>query len=417
VIARASQLRIVVTGLITQHPLLGGMTWHYLHYVLGLRRIGHDVYYIEDSGEWPYNLDGGASGEDFSAATCDGNVEYPAEVMRRFGLEGRWAYHSPIDDTWFGLSSQKRKTVIESADLLLNVSGTIPRPEEFRRIRTLAYIDTDPVFTQITLARGQQDLRRVVDFHDVQFSFGECLPGMAPSTGHQWYPTRQPVVLTEWRPSLPCRDAFTTIMNWASYEPESYQGRRYGQKDVEFSRFLDLPGRVAPAVLEIAGRGMRTDPLRTAENWNEAGSVSARLAAAGWRVASAVGVCADFESYRRYIEFSKAEWSVAKNAYVAARCGWFSDRSACYLAAGRPVVVQDTGFGAVLPVGEGILTFANMDEAVAAIQEIQADYERHRLAARAIAEEYFDSSKVLSRLVEQAMNGGSHSVSDASDSE
>ena len=162
-----SQLRIIVTGLIAQHPLLGGMTWHYLQYVLGLARLGHDVYYVEDSGEWPYNLHGGASGQDFVAYSCTPNVEYLRKVMSCFGLATRWAYRCPIDSRWFGLPERERVAVVGSADLLLNVSGTLGRPEEYRRVRRLAYIDTDPVFTQITLATNQINFRQQVDEHDV----------------------------------------------------------------------------------------------------------------------------------------------------------------------------------------------------------------------------------------------------------
>ncbi len=403
------RLRIIVTGLIAQHPVLGGMTWHYLQYVLGLMRLGHDAYYVEDSGEWPYNLHGGPSGVDFQSHDCTENVRYLSKVMSQFGLGDRWAYRCPIDGQWFGLNGVALRT---RADLLLNVSGTLARPEEYRQIGTLGYIDTDPVFTQINLAQGEANLRRKVDAHDVHFSFGECLGGAVPATGHEWHPTRQPVVLSEWRPSANHRDVFTTVMNWASYDCVVYDGRTYGQKDVEFVHFLELPAKVAGCVFEISVRGTRKGRLPGAGTEREPGDLIRHLTENEWHVVDSTEACPDSESYRRYIESSKAEWSVAKNAYVAGRCGWFSDRSACYLAAGRPVVVQDTGFGAVLPVGEGILSFANMDEAVAAIREVEADYERHRAAAREIAEEYFDSGKVLSGLVQRAMNTRSHPISE-----
>jgi len=183
-------------------------------------------------------------------------------------------------------------------------------------------------------------------------------------------------------------------MNWTSYNPVLYNGQSYGQKDVEFMRFLELPSRVTPTVLEIAvneGKVRRTP--------------RALLARKGWRVVDPQTVCPDLESYRRYIESSKAEWSVAKNGYVVGQAGWFSGRSACYLAAGRPVVVQDSGFAGLLPVGEGLLSFTTMDEAVAAIREVQASYARHAKAARAIAESYFDSDKILTRLIESAAEG------------
>jgi hypothetical protein len=186
-------------------------------------------------------------------------------------------------------------------------------------------------------------------------------------------------------------------MNWSSYYPVAYQGCTYGQKNVEFKRFLELPGRVAPTDLEVAVRVAGPKRRRVPQD------LAARLARHGWRVVDPAEACADLDSYRRYIESSKAEWSVAKNGYVVGQPGWFSCRSACYLAAGRPVVVQDTGFAGVIPVGEGVLCFRTLEEAAAAIQEVQANYSRHARAARAIAEEYFDSDKVLTRLIDEAL--------------
>jgi len=240
------------------------------------------------------------------------------------------------------------------------------------------------VFTQIKLARPDRAFRDLVDAHNVHFSFGECLPGTLPETGHHWIPTRQPIVLNLWRPETSFRRLFTTVMNWASYGSERFNGHTYGQKDIEFSRFLDLPGRIAPTEIEIAVRGTSKDLLRSK----------------GWRVVPATQVCGDYESYRRHIESSMAEWTVAKNAYVKGSPGWFSDRSACYLAAGRPVVTEDTGFSVVLPCGEGLLKFSTIEEADDAIRRVEGDYQRHTVAARRIAEEFFDSSRVLERLLQ-----------------
>lgn len=377
--------KIIVTGLLAQYPL-GGVTWDYLQYLLGLARLGYDVYYLEDTGQWPYNpKEGGVT------KSSDFNVNYLKNVLSRYGLGDKWMYRFPWESTWYGLDDQSREAILHSADLLINVSGTLQRPEEYRYIPRMAYIDSDPVFTQVKLARGQHDFRRMVDLHDVQFSFGECHSPAVPVTGHAWLPTRQPIVLSEWHTERPYREIFTTVMNWTSYKDIVYEGTTYAQKDVEFERFLDLPSRVAPLKCEIA-----TNVGKTRQIPRE------RIARAGWRVVDPAVVCPDLESYREYVQSSKAEWSVAKNGYVVGQSGWFSCRSACYLAAGRPVVVQDTGFGQVIPVGEGVLTFRSMDEAVEAILEVEGNYARHSKAARAIAEEYFDSNKVLSRLVEEA---------------
>lgn len=382
-----SKLRIIVTGLIAQYPL-GGVTWDYLQYVLGLARLGHDVYYFEDTGQWPYNPVEGAL-----AKGCAFNLGYLADVMSRFGMADKWAYCFPWQSQWFGLPEQKRAAIIKSADLLINISGTLGRPEDYRQVRRLVYVDSDPVFTQVKLARGQADFRRLVDAHDVHFTFGECLSEAVPATGHKWHPTRQPIVLSEWQPSVWRRDVFTTVMNWTSHNSVSYRGRSYGQKDVEFMRFLELPRFVAPTVLEIA-----VGPGKTRKTPRDL------LTYKGWRLVDPAEVCFDLDTYRNYIASSTAEWSVAKNGYVVGRPGWFSCRSACYLAAGRPVIVQDTGFTTVLPVGEGILSFTTLAEAIEAIQKVEGNYARYAKPARAIAEEYFNSDKVLSRLIEEALS-------------
>ena len=212
-------MRIIVTGLVAQYPI-GGVTWDYLQYVVGLARLGHDVYYLEDTGLWPYNpVDGGV------ARDCEFNVRYLSEVMARYGLEGRWAYRFPWQSQWFGLADAARRELVASAELLINVSGSLANPAEYRAIPRMAYIDSDPVFTQVKLARGQQDFRRLVDAHDVFFSFGECLPGSAPESGHHWIATRQPVLLDEWQVRSADREVFTTVMNWTSYKPVEYDGK------------------------------------------------------------------------------------------------------------------------------------------------------------------------------------------------
>jgi len=410
-------LRIIVTGLIAQHPSLGGVAWDYLQYPLGLHQLGHDVYYFEDSGEWPYNLDGGPTGQDWVARDPAANIQHLTRVMEQFGLGDRWAYRFPIKPRWYGLSHQKRREVLRTADLLINVSGTLKRPTDYRSVRCLAYVDSDPVFTQIKLSlkHGQLKFRKRVDAHDVYFTFGENLnAAMVPKTGHLWQPTRTPIVLDQWRPSTAHRDVFTTVMSWTSYRPLQYKGARYGQKDGEFSRFVRLPSLVAPAKLEVAMSGLHhvrwqstaLDALSQVTNGEAQPSLNPveALAGLGWTVADPAKVCGSLGDYRSYVESSKGEWSVAKNGYVRGQSGWFSCRSACYLAAGRPVVVQDTGFDVALPVGEGIVPFSTLEEAVAGIRDVEDHYCRHADAARSIASEYFDSKQVLTRLIEGALN-------------
>lgn len=386
----AEKLRILVTGLVAEYPL-GGMTWHYLQYLLGFRRLGHDVYYIEDTGGWPYN-----PAEQVLAYEHDHNVAYLAGIMERFGFGDRWAYRVLGDgrDWWIGLGDSKRKEVIESADMLINISGTLHTPEEYQSVPRKVYIDTDPVFIQIRLKLDERRWLEIVHAHDVHFSFGELVNDSFPTDGLEWRPTRQPVVLSEWLNSKHPGSAYTTVMNWTSYKSETFQGQRFGQKDVEFMRFMSLPQILDPVAFELAVSPGHSDATpRKLLNQN------------GWRLVDPRAVCPDLDSYRSYILSSRGEWSVAKNAYVQGWSGWFSERSACFLAAGRPVIVQDTGFSSILPTGDGIMNFSTLDQAVQAVRDVEANYARHARAARAIAEEWFDSDKVLARLIDDAYRG------------
>jgi hypothetical protein len=379
------RLRIIVTGLVAQYPL-GGVAWDYMQWVIGLARLGHDVYYVEDNNQWPYNpLEGGLSKD------CRFNLRYLDQLMRRFALPNRWAYRFAWRGEWFGLPEHRRRDVLKTADVLVNVSGVLARLEEYRCIPKLVYVDSDPVFTHVKLQRGQDEFRSIVDSHDVHFTFGETLPEPLRDTGHEWHPIRQPIVLSEWHPEAASRKAFTTIMNWTSYKPVAYDGRTYGQKDEELARFLDLPRAVNPTELELALNAGKTRraPFEL-------------LAHRGWKVVDPAEVCPDLDSYRRYVQSSLAEWSVAKNGYVEGSSGWFSCRSACYLACGKPVVLQDTGYSKVLPTGRGIVAFSTFEDAVAGIQSVVEHYDEHSEAARALAESRFDSDAVLGSLIERA---------------
>jgi len=409
------RLRIIVTGLIAQHPHMGGVAWDYLQYALGLRLLGHDVYYFEDSGEWPYNLDGGETGDDWAAPTPDWNLAHLSAIMRRFGLGDRWAYRFPRGDTWHGLSETKRREILATADLLINVSGTIEHPERYRDIPRMAYIDSDPLFTQIKYLQQGSEFTPRVDVHDTHFTFGEAMSGKVPATGHRWLPTRHPMVLDEWTGDTLFREVYSTVMNWTSYKPITHDGASYGQKDVEFRKFLHLPEMVSPLRLEVAlantnhvnwqtDSGGYPDDVKSMLEINPDITPPELLRMTGFEVVDPEVHCVGLDEYRNYIMSSKAEWSVAKNGYVSARTGWFSCRSCCYLAAGRPVVVQATGFTDTIPAGEGVLVFSTPEEAVDGIRRVEGDYPRHARAAREIAAGYFDSNKVLASLVERAMD-------------
>lgn len=409
-------MRIIVSGLIAQHPLLGGITWHYLQFPVGLSRLGHDVYYIEDSGEWPYNLDGGPRGDDWIARDPSDNVDHIMRVMARFGLEGKWSYRFPTEPSprWYGMSDFERQEILRSADLFINVSGTLEHPDRYRAVPRMVYIDTDPVFTQIKIALPQPDFPERVAAHDVHFTFGETLLKGAIPNEFDWIATRQPIVLSEWQATLHPREVFSTVLSWTSYKPLLFQGNTYAQKDVELIRYLDLPHKASDTQLEVALGGThhidwetqfeKLPPAATRFFSDEKRRTPAELLThMGWRVVDAMQVCEGLDAYRNYVQNSKGECSVAKSAYVREHSGWFSDRSACYLAAGRPVVLQDTGFSEVLPTGEGLFAFETVEEAAAHMRTIQLDYKRHSAAARGIAEEFFDSAKVLSQLLDDAL--------------
>ena len=356
------------------------------------------MYYFEDSGEWPYRLDGAEVPRSRVALDARHNIEYLDRTLARFGYGDKWAYRLAVDRRRYGLSGPRRREVLGTADLLLNVSGSLTQPEHFRQVPRLAYIDTDPTFTQIRLQleRGFRKLQRRVAAHDVHFSFGERVGRGADPGSYDWIPTRQPVALDQWATDSPPGDTFTTVMSWTSFKPLAAGGQVFGQKDLEFQHYLDLPQHVKPVELEVAFSGTEH------QNWQSERATSRHdLLLHGWRTVEANEVCGDLDSYRHYIQMSMAEWSVAKNGYVVGQPGWFSDRSACYLAAGRPVVVRDTGFGDVLPVGEGLLSFRTPEEAAAAVLEVQSHYPRHARAAREIAHEFFDAASVLTSLLER----------------
>jgi hypothetical protein len=409
-----SSLRIIVTGLIGQHAGLGGVIWDYVQFVGGLARLGHDVYYIEDSGEWPYRIETGLTGMAALDADCRASAGHIARVMASLGFGDRWAYRCAIDGTWSGLPDQRREELVQRADLIVNVSGSLEFPERYRGRARLAYVDTDPVFTQIKLAVGPTKFQSQVTAHDVHFTFGETLGALFRTETVRWLPTRHPILLDAWHNDLPLGDTFTTVMSWTSYEPLRFEGQGYGQKDVEFRRFLELPAMVPGSSLEISmgpthHLAWESDTaglpaaVRDFLDGHPRRSPTALLVHFGWRTVDSVRQCGDADSYRNYILSSLGEWSVAKHGYVAARSGWFSGRSACYLAAGRPVVLQDTGFSQILPTGQGLLAFDTVEQAAAAIDAVAASPDKHGKAAREIAEAWFDSDKVLSILVDRAM--------------
>ena len=386
-------MRIVVTGLIASYPL-GGVAWDYLQYVQGLQLLGHQVCYLEDTGQWVYNPELRSFTEN-----CSFNIRYLENVLASEPVATLdWCFRSPQGE-YLGLSEHEIENVCDRADLLINVSGSCWLRERYQGCPKKLYIDTDPLYTQYKLdavKRGTAtaDQAYSVDLilkHDLFFTFAENISDPScciPCCGLEWHTTRQPIVLKNWPFTFtPNAKAFTTVMSWKNdVTLPAIGGKIYGGKNVEFMKFMNLPSRV-PTAIEIALSGAAPiDQLR--QN--------------GWQVVDGYEKSLTMDAYRAYLSGSRGEWSIAKNAYVASRSGWFSTRSAAYLAMGKPVVVQDTGFRSYYPVGEGLFTFTTLAEAVTAIEDIENGYRWHCESARAIAEKLFTAETVLDRLLQDA---------------
>lgn len=382
------RLRIVVTGILVRTPL-GGLSWHYMHYLLGLKALGHDVIYFEDSDDWEeccYDPSTHTVGPDPSFG-----LRWAGTVLEQVDFGDSWAYHDVHTKTWHGPLGEKARDFCRSADILLNVSGACWLRDWLRGIPRRVYVDTDPAFEQVRILTT--DFRReLADEHNVFFTFGENLStgtATCPDADRSWLATRQPIAM-EWWPAIRGRSEspFTTVLQWDSYPTREYDGRFYGMKSHSFETVFGLPMRTSQP-LELALAGVKAPRQRLMEG--------------GWRIADALEVTRDPWSYRAYIQGSKAEFTIAKHGYVEGNTGWFSERSAGYLATGRPVITQSTG--SPLPTGEGLLTFSSEDEAAAALDDVANDYARHCAAARELATEYFDAEHVLTRLLEQSSAG------------
>jgi hypothetical protein len=363
---------VVVSAALAQRPGAGGHTWFALQYLLGFRALGWEVTLVD-------RLDPGMSGD---------GLAYIAQEMERFGFGGEWSVLLPGGEA-AGLPRAEVERRLACSDFLLNVMGYLDDEDLLARSPLPVFLDVDPGFGQMWRELGLAD---PFAGHDRFVSVGLEVGAAGcevPDCGLEWIPTLPPVALSQW-PAAPGGDAFTSVATWRGpYGPVEYDGRTYGLRVHEFRRFLSLPERV----LERFELALAIDPGDAAD--------LERLRQAGWALVDPAAVAADLASYRRYIQASAAEFTVAKAMYVDARSGWFSDRSACYLASGKPVVAQETGFGNHLPTGEGLLAFSTVEEAVAAVEEVRSDPERHARAAREIAEEHLDCERVLGRLVEE----------------
>jgi hypothetical protein len=382
-------MRIVITGLLGQYSF-GGVIWDYIQYLVGFHDLGHDVWYLEDSGAWPYDPVKQTITDD-----CTYNVNFLRGMMEEFGFGDRWIYRNGADGKFHGAGETAARDLIKNGDLLLNVSSAgWLRDYEFG-VRHKMFIDGDPLFCQAGLLEEKhREYASRVRAHDSHFTFGLNVGGWdtwVPDTGIRWRKTVQPIALQHWpyAEDEP-KDQFTTVMNWASYEPKQWQGRLFGQKDLEFEKFRQLPQLTQQPLVMAMGQGVgRKRPTK-------------ELRELGWTIVEAGETVPDHHAYRDFLRSSKAEWSVAKHGYVRGRTGWFSCRSACYLALGRPVLVQETGWSRYLPSGTGLLTFVTLEDICRGIHEINSHYDHHRQAARQLAESVFDAKRVCQDLLEQA---------------
>jgi hypothetical protein len=378
---RVKPIRVVMSGMVAGDPDQGGATWAVLQYVLGLRRLGCDVVLVE---QW---AGPGTDAEPFAGSR---SAAYFRDLVRGFGLEDRAALLLAGTEETVGLPYAQLAEACGGAQLLVNVSGLLTDERLIGDVPIRVYLDLDPAFNQLWQATGI-DMRFAGHTHFVTVGQAIGTPASEiPTCGLDWIPTVPPVVLEHW-PAVGGEGSgrFTTIGNWRGYGSVDYDGVQYGQKVHSMRNYMSLPRRT-DARFELAlaiHPGEQPDLDALAEN--------------GWTLVDPVEVAGTPARYADFIRSSYGELGIAKSGYVLSHSGWFSDRSACYLASGRPVLAQETGFSSFLPTGEGLLAFSDTDEAVAGIEEISADYARHARAAREIAVEHLDSDVVLARLLER----------------
>lgn len=375
--------RAVVAGCIVRVPL-AGMAWHYLQYVLGLQALGYDVWYVEDSDDDLWCCYDPSTGTTSADPTY--GLAFAGRLFDEVGLGDRWAYYDAHGRGWCGPAASAAAGNCAKADVFLNVSETSPIRSWFEAVPVRILIDTDPAFTQVRhLTDPSRRARADAHTHFWTFAGNIGVPGCSvPDDGYTWQPTRQPVVTSAWPVApIPRGSRFSTIMQWDSYPAREYDGLRYGMKSESFAPYLDLPGRVGERIDLAVG---------------SSGAPRSRLAAAGWNVLDPEPLTASSAKYRAFIQGSAGEFSVAKAGYVTTWSGWFSERSCAYLASGRPVVVQDTGFSDSLPTGCGLVAFRSPEEAAALVEDVRGRLSMHARSARDIAAAEFEAIRVLEAL-------------------
>ena len=376
--------RVMVSGSIAAGALgYGGMSWAFLQYILGFRRLGCETLYVEylDAKK---TIDAGWNRVPFEQSA---NVRYFRDVVERWGLEGSVALLEHDGPGHVGLVHAAVRRLARETDVLVNLSGRLHDAEVLGAVRRRLYVDMDPGYTQIWQERYGVDMN--VRGHDVYVSVGLNL-GAAdcplPTCGVHWETTLPPTVVEEWTTAAAPGPAYTTVADWHGFEPVEWRGIWYGQKADEFLRVIDLPRRVAV-------------PLELCLFIHPDEDDRATLLAHGWQLVDPATRAPTADAYRQYLRGSRGEFTVVKPGYAAGNTGWVSDRSACYLAAGRPVIVQDTGIGRYLPTGLGLVTFTDVDSAAAAISDVESRYAEHAAAALAFARSHLDAQIVLPRLL------------------
>jgi hypothetical protein len=384
--------RIVVMGFMGSCPI-AGVIWQHIHYLVGLQRLGHDVYYIEDSARLPYNP------ETFEVSN---EFDYAAHLLdrlsREFQFRNHWAFcarYLPKNPT-VGLPLKKIRQLYRDADAILNICGAQEFNDDLLISDRILYVESDPGVEQIKIDKGVRSTINYLRRHRALFTFGENLGKKTfpvPTHGFNWLATRQPVVTDLWKTDrVPPRSAvFTSVANWSTsgLKDISWRGDKYlWSKSREFLRFISAPKKSG-------------ETFELATNIEDA-NTCAKFSRNGWRLHCPLQLSVDYWLYRDYIRRSKGEFTVAKDQYIRLRTGWFSDRSACYLAAGRPVIIQETGFTRNYGGKAGLLSFQSLDEIVEAVKTINADYRKHSRAARALAREFFEAKKVLKSILDRA---------------
>ena len=384
--------KLIVLGFMGGCPV-AGVIWQHLHYIVGLQRLGHEVWYVEDGSRYPYDPEAFTITEDFSYA-----ARMLERLSRQYGFENRWCFCARYGDEprTAGAGLSALRDLYRSCDAALNVCGSHELNDDLRAIRRLIYVESDPGVEQIKIDLGETTTRDYLAEHHVLFTFGEAVGTErfpVPLHGIEWLPTRQPVVTDLWHTGeLPPSDAvYTSICNWSTSGKKDieWRGSNYlWSKSLEFLKYVEAP-RLCGETFELA-----TDIKDAGEK-----SLFERN---DWRLVDPHALSIDWDGYRDYIRASKGEFTVAKDQYTRLHTGWFSDRSACYLAAGRPVITQETGFTEYYGGREGLLSFRSMDDVVAAAAAIRSDYARHSRAALEIARDCFEAEKVLGSLLDRS---------------